>query len=159
MSFLNEFIKIFHDNFNFVAFSICAKLNHDQSFRDVPFIRNVNLLSVIKRSMSASCGEFLSNHRIVNDSDFRNFVHKQRDGDRRVRETVDEVHRAVDWVDDPRWSIRQLNLFALTRLFLADELMIREFAMNPIHQKLLYLLVGFGDKIRRMRFYLDSFPL
>lgn len=93
----------------------------------------MDLLSVVKRALTATCGELLTEHRIVDDSNFCHFVDQQRNRNCRVRKAVNEIHCAVDRIDDPCWRIGQLNLFAFARLLLADELVIRELASDTVH--------------------------
>lgn len=76
-----------------------------------------------------------------------------------MRETVHKVHGPVDGIDDPGRRIGQLDFLAFTRLFFADELVVRELTSNAVHQQLLDLLVGFGHEIRCVRLGLDDFPL
>lgn len=159
MSFPNKIVQIGHDNFDFFTLSICAKLHHQKCFCQIPLLGYVNLFAIVERALTTSSRELLPEHGIEDNSDFSDLVDEESDRNRGMRKTVDEIHGAIDGVDDPCWCIAELHFLALAGLLLAYELVIRKLRSDAVHEQLLDLLVSLGHKIRRMTLDLYGFPL
>lgn len=76
----------------------------------------MNRFPVEEGTLALLSREQLLHHRIVDDADHQLPINGERYRDATVRKAVDEVERAVDWVDDPGGiiceDVRTAGLFA-----------------------------------------------
>src|SRR4029450_7713035 len=102
-------------------------------------------LVVEEGALAALGGEKLVGDRIVDEPRDHRAFPLEPDRDRKVRNAVEEVQRAVERIDDP--AVGLVAAFARAA-FLAEKAVARPRMLELLAQDLLGALVGGGDEIR-----------
>ena len=142
------------------------------------FAGDMDGLAVQESTFPQLRGVHLLQDGIVNNANLSNLIVQNREGNARMRERVDEIHGAVNGVNDPRSFVRESALFPRSDRLFSDEpwktplnyrlyssvyresvLVMRKVLLDALDEQLLDRLVRFRDQIDLARLFEHRFLL